>query len=257
MPRTHDPTLAARRRAQILEAAMVCFRRRGFHQATMQEICAEARVSPGALYRYFDSKAAIIIAIAQDEHVQLEPLFAALEDGGDVRAGLVELAKQVWAKFHAAGDASLIGDVMAEAGRDPALAGLIHEADGKLRARLAAVLAAAQKRGEVDRALKPDNAARLVLAVIDGIGVRLSLFRQSDLAQPAADFASLIGRYLAPAAPVVAKSPAAKTPVAKTPAVKTSAVKTPAAKPQAVKSQKSKPPVAAPRRAAPRVKEKA
>jgi TetR/AcrR family transcriptional regulator, repressor for uid operon len=234
MPRTHDPTLAARRRAQILEAAMVCFRRRGFHQATMQEICGEARVSPGALYRYFDSKAAIIIAIAQDEHAQLEPLFSALEEGGDVCAGLVELAKQVWVKFHAAGDASLIGDVMAEAGRDPVLAGFIHDAEFKLRARLAAVLAAAQKHGQIDPALAPDAAARLLLAVIDGIGLRLSLFRQADLAEPAADFASLIGRYFS--APAAVQSPPPQAP----PYV----------------PQKSKPPAAAPRRAAARMKEK-
>jgi AcrR family transcriptional regulator len=53
MARLADPGLAERRRRQILEAAAVCFRRRGFHQATMQEICSEAGISPGALYRFF------------------------------------------------------------------------------------------------------------------------------------------------------------------------------------------------------------
>ena len=66
MSRLADPLLAERRRRQILDAAMVCFRRRGFHQATMQEICSEAGISPGALYRYFGSKSEIIAAIASD-----------------------------------------------------------------------------------------------------------------------------------------------------------------------------------------------
>ena len=48
------------RRQQILDAAATCFSRRGFHQTTMQDICREAELSPGAVYRYFPSKDAII-----------------------------------------------------------------------------------------------------------------------------------------------------------------------------------------------------
>ena len=51
MPRLADPALPERRRLQILDAARSCFRERGFRQATIEEICAEARISPGALYR--------------------------------------------------------------------------------------------------------------------------------------------------------------------------------------------------------------
>ncbi len=48
------------RRVQILDAARACFASAGFHGASMHQICAEARMSPGALYRYFPSKDAII-----------------------------------------------------------------------------------------------------------------------------------------------------------------------------------------------------
>jgi TetR/AcrR family transcriptional regulator, repressor for uid operon len=208
MPRSPDPTLAARRRAQILEAAMVCFRRRGFHQATMQEICAEARVSPGALYRYFDSKADIIVAIAQEEHAGLEPFLARLETGGDFTAGLLEIAHLAWTKFHSAEDASLIGDVLAEAGRDRVLAEHIIATDAALRQRLAAAIATAQKRGEIDARLDPVQVARTALAIMDGIGIRLSLTRSPDLAQASADFAFLIGRAFAPASKAQTKAKA-------------------------------------------------
>ena len=53
------------RRDQVLQAAFVCFARRGFHQTTMQEICAEAGLSPGAVYGYFPGKDAIIEALAR------------------------------------------------------------------------------------------------------------------------------------------------------------------------------------------------
>jgi AcrR family transcriptional regulator len=81
LARLADPELAERRRRQIMDAAVGCFRRRGFHQATMAEICAEAGVSAGALYRYFSSKADIIGAIAEDKR-------------GDRRSGILRAAEQ-------------------------------------------------------------------------------------------------------------------------------------------------------------------
>ncbi len=49
MPRL-KPETQAHRREQILDAAERCFARAGFHRTTMQDICKEASVSPGALY---------------------------------------------------------------------------------------------------------------------------------------------------------------------------------------------------------------
>src|ERR1700758_1602890 len=51
----------------IREAALACFRRSGFHQASMADICTEANMSPGNLYRYYDSKEAIIAAICEED----------------------------------------------------------------------------------------------------------------------------------------------------------------------------------------------
>ena len=53
------------RRLQVREAALACFKRKGFHQASMADICAEAGMSPGNLYRYYDSKEAVIAAICE------------------------------------------------------------------------------------------------------------------------------------------------------------------------------------------------
>ena len=59
-----DAHLEARRQ-QILDAAEACFSRQGFHQTSMQAICSEAGLSPGAVYRYFSSKEDIIAACCQ------------------------------------------------------------------------------------------------------------------------------------------------------------------------------------------------
>ena len=62
MPKVTEAHLEARR-SQILDAAWTCFARKGYHQATMQDICQESGLSPGAIYRYFESKEAILIAL--------------------------------------------------------------------------------------------------------------------------------------------------------------------------------------------------
>jgi len=62
MPKVTEAHLEARR-SQILDAAWTCFARKGYHQATMQDICQESGLSPGAIYRYFESKEAILKAI--------------------------------------------------------------------------------------------------------------------------------------------------------------------------------------------------
>src|SRR5262249_31525834 len=98
MARLADPMLAERRRSQILEAALACFRRRGFHQATMQEICAEAGISPGALYRYFGSKSDIIAAIAEEERGEADDELTRLR-GMTLVEALTERAGIFFAKF--------------------------------------------------------------------------------------------------------------------------------------------------------------
>src|ERR1044072_5941268 len=59
-----DPSV---RRAQILEAARNCFASFGFQGTRVDRIAAECGVSVGLLYRFFNSKAAIVEAIILDD----------------------------------------------------------------------------------------------------------------------------------------------------------------------------------------------
>ena len=65
MPKVSEEHLEARKQ-QIVHAAFLCFSSKGFHPTMMQDICAEAELSAGAVHRYFSSKEAII-ASACDE----------------------------------------------------------------------------------------------------------------------------------------------------------------------------------------------
>ncbi len=64
MPKVTEEHREARRQ-QILEAALTCFADNGFHQTSIQDICNEAGLSPGAVYLYFSSKEDIIEASCQ------------------------------------------------------------------------------------------------------------------------------------------------------------------------------------------------
>jgi AcrR family transcriptional regulator len=62
LPKVSEAHVEARR-GQILDAAWDCFARKGYHQATMADICEESGLSPGAIYRYFEGKEDILRAI--------------------------------------------------------------------------------------------------------------------------------------------------------------------------------------------------
>jgi AcrR family transcriptional regulator len=61
-------------KAQILEAALLLFRERGFEATTMREIAVRAGVATGAAYYYFDSKDAIVMAFYDQALRDMTPL---------------------------------------------------------------------------------------------------------------------------------------------------------------------------------------
>jgi AcrR family transcriptional regulator len=172
MPRLADPALPERRRAQILEAARACFRERGFRQTTIEEICAEARISPGALYRYFDSKADIVAAIALDARAEAEGMLDRLTSAEGLIDGLAEMARSFFEAFAHEGDAALLADIWAEAARDPLLARALQQRDRVAVGRIAAAIERAARTGAIHPALAPAEAAETLMAALEGAGLR-------------------------------------------------------------------------------------
>src|SRR5438270_13851971 len=71
MSQTQTDT-ALDRPTQILDAAVVCFAKRGFHQTSMHDISAEAGISVGLIYRYFANKEAVISAMADGHKNEIQ-----------------------------------------------------------------------------------------------------------------------------------------------------------------------------------------
>ncbi len=138
--------LAADRRSEILAAAQTCFARSGFHQTSMQEICAEAGMSPGNLYRYFRSKEEIIAGIAERDRAETAQNFAAVS-AENFFDGLAALAQQHLVE-RSLEEVALCAEIMAESRRNPAVARIYQDIEADVRARFIELL---QERGRARR----------------------------------------------------------------------------------------------------------
>lgn len=195
MARLANPALAERRRSQIMEAAVACFRRRGFHQTTMAEICAAAEISAGALYHYFGSKSEIIGAIVEDAREGANTVFLRTAE----EKGLIEALCTSSSEFFQRlmdGDGALFAEVMAESIRDEAVSVHMRRVDEGSVRMMSAALKAAQERGEIDPDLDVILAANTLSAVIEGIGLRRAFLRDTDAAIAISQFRALLERYL-------------------------------------------------------------
>lgn len=75
---------ASSRRRQVLDAAVKVMGRNGFHQMSMQDLAAEAKVSVGLIYKYFGGKEdlllATIVRVLDVFRDQLAPVIATAGD---------------------------------------------------------------------------------------------------------------------------------------------------------------------------------
>ncbi|TEU12198.1 MAG: TetR/AcrR family transcriptional regulator [Anaerolineales bacterium] len=72
--------VADERRAQIIQAALACFTRKGYNNTTMDDIVAESGLSKGSLYWYFKSKDDLFAAAFMSLLMDIgQEAFAALE----------------------------------------------------------------------------------------------------------------------------------------------------------------------------------
>jgi TetR/AcrR family transcriptional repressor of uid operon len=163
-----DPAKHEEKRRQILEAAGRCFARSGFRGASISEICGEAKMSPGHLYHYFANKEAIIGAMTESGLQHAAQRVGEMTAQEDVLQALLAELTQVKAKRGRA-KSGLMLEMVAEAGRNPAIATILRHHHRALRDLLADYLREGQHRGQVDRRLDADLAAALLLGVFDGV----------------------------------------------------------------------------------------
>jgi AcrR family transcriptional regulator len=177
MPRVSEEHLAARRQ-QIIDAARICFARNGFHTTSMHDVIKEAGLSVGAVYRYFDSKEALIEAVAEqvvglivdqlDSMIEIRPLPPLV----DVMDGVLRLVE---AQAGPDGAARMALPVWGEALRNPRLRELVAGVYQTIRARFVRIAAQAEEEGQLPPGTDPEEAGLVLFGLVPGFLLQLVL----------------------------------------------------------------------------------
>jgi TetR/AcrR family transcriptional repressor of uid operon len=156
---------------RILEAAKACFIRHGFSGASMQQICAEAGMSPGALYRYFPSKEAIVEAICEADRREDAQLFATVLGNPDVVEGLVFGAMTHIRHMHENNNAALFAEICAEAMRNESVQTTCMKNMTEVQGIFAEYLGKAKAAGEIDPPVELDVLLPALMAIAHGMAL--------------------------------------------------------------------------------------
>jgi len=185
----------AQRRSQILEAALRCFARHGYHGTTMDALVRESGLSKGSLYWHFESKLDVALALFD---ALAEAIFERWEDAARERATAPEVLRE-----------ALFGTLAALSGeRDRAGVWLeffaIDEARERIaavyatsRAKLARVVADGMARGEL-RAVDPQATAAALVGLGEGLALQAMVDPDFDVLGCSDALWALVERGLVP-----------------------------------------------------------
>ena len=175
MPRVAETARAARR-DQIIAAALACFARAGYHATTMADVAAQAGVSKGTPYLYFESKEALFLALhhAWDCGLtgRVNAAIAALPEAGCRSPRQVLHAVAAAVAGHVVEEAEtcrVLMEARALAAHEPAIAAAVQAADNKTHEQLEGLFAAGVEAGEWPQGTNPALAARLFTAGLYGL----------------------------------------------------------------------------------------
>lgn len=199
---TQRLTLPQRRaqetRQKILEAASRVFGRRGYGQATVEDIANEAEISIGALYHHFSGKEELFKELLAD-HVRTAHHEFEIVTGAASFRELVEQIAAFWLGHlkseHEFGDLFL--EFSAEATRNPWAREIVSEHQRKDLRLIEGMIRIGQTAGVIRSELDSETAAILIAACLQGIELLQSVDPQGiDLGRLRRPLADLIERFL-------------------------------------------------------------
>lgn len=164
---------AEARRAQILDAAADCFRKHGFHGASIARISKMSGMSPGHMYHYFDNKEAIIASIVAADVDHVMTLAAELRAACDVREAMTVRAVEGMKQQLDPATAGLAVEIVAEAARNVRIAEIVRAADEVTRACLVDIVRQVRRQdGRPDDDASVTAIAEMIAVMFDGLLVR-------------------------------------------------------------------------------------
>src|SRR5437764_3340925 len=162
-----EPTLD--RPAQILDAALVCFAQRGFHQTSMHDISAEAGISVGLIYRYFANKEAVISAMADRHKNEIQEVLERARQAPTLLESLEILFTAHCSENSPKVQSAFVVDLYAEASRNSHVANLVRDVLGTAMKGVTDLIAQSPEAGRASHNLTPSELAELIFAVARGM----------------------------------------------------------------------------------------
>ena len=213
------PDTQRQRRAAILDAAERCFARSGFHRTTMQDICKEAGISPGALYVYFASKEDLIAGITERDRAKLAEELAGLADADDLMSAIAALGEH-YALDEPHHKRVLCVEIGCESTRNPAVGEIFRSVDGLCRQGFEQLFTKARVDGRIATEEDPRLLAEVLSLIGDGLFWRLAVHPDFNAKEVMPVLVRMVGNLLKPVDPAAgdaaspAKRRAAKTEAA-------------------------------------------
>jgi AcrR family transcriptional regulator len=216
-------------RALLVDAALRVFAERGYEEATVEDIAAEAGYSKGAYYFHFASKEDIFLELLEQWVGEQTERLRAFDEATPAAAALLETVEA----FLSYGERDsvwplLLVEFWAQARGNEAVRRGLDRAYADWRRLLARSFRRAAGSGLLSPRLNPDDAARLLLTVHDGLAVEICVDPEGAKSVSLRRVVSALLSYLA--SPAVEEPPErARSPVPKRAAGTTRGRRTPAA----------------------------
>lgn len=172
------------RKNQIIQAAIECFIRKGFHRTSMQDIVSESGLSPGAIYLYFKSKEEIIETIANLRHAREKEIISQACRSQETGKSINQLLETF---FYALLDPSIKKErnlgvqIWGEALSNPAVYDIVRQGiDAPLKV-LTEIVIEYQKQKLLPVELSYEAIARVILAQFQGFIVQFVMNDQLEI----------------------------------------------------------------------------
>ena len=180
-------------RDELLAAALRVFARRGYREAGVDEIAAEAGYSKGALYWHFSGKAELLATLLEERiDAAMHDRVALLASAPPERDMSLEATREFARQLEQEREAMLLErEYWTLAIRDRELRARYAERQSELRQSLARALEArARHLGAPELSVQAEDVARIVMSIIGGLAV-------DELVEPGSVRPELLGEALA------------------------------------------------------------
>jgi len=160
---------------QVLDRAAVVFAERGYHGTSVAHLVEATGLSAGSLYKAFPDKQAVFLAAVEQQsrrrREQLDELQAAAPRGIDKLRAVLRHYAGLSCGTEGKRGCLVVSMAVEQAAVDPVVARAVKAYFDQLQSRFANLVVLGQQDGSVDRSLAPDDTARFLLSVMQGLRV--------------------------------------------------------------------------------------